>query len=107
VDASTGRRGSGRETAEVYQSYLLQTRTFGQEIVPAKRDLDESRDVQSQLLRRKNPEQMDLQQSYQAYAQNKGTLATGQFITLNEHTVQVERYLSQGVLDQPLLWALR
>jgi hypothetical protein len=29
---------------------------------------------------------------------NKGTLAPGQNITVNQHTVQVERYLSQGTL---------
>ncbi|KAF4611694.1 hypothetical protein D9613_004200 [Agrocybe pediades] len=36
------------------------------------------------------------QQVYQAYPQNKGTLAPGQTISVNNYTVQVERYLSQG-----------
>lgn len=36
------------------------------------------------------------QQSYQSYAQNKGTLVPGQSISVNKYTVQVERYLSQG-----------
>ena len=38
----------------------------------------------------------------QAYAppyvqQNKGTLVPGQTISVNKYTVQVERYLSQGM----------
>ncbi|KAF8971667.1 hypothetical protein BDZ97DRAFT_1136609 [Flammula alnicola] len=36
------------------------------------------------------------QQVYQAYPQNKGTLIPGQTISVNNYTVQVERYLSQG-----------
>ncbi|THH20483.1 hypothetical protein EW146_g868 [Bondarzewia mesenterica] len=32
----------------------------------------------------------------QAYVANKGTLVPGQTISVNKHTVQVERYLSQG-----------
>ena len=36
------------------------------------------------------------QQAFQAYPQNKGTLTPGQNISVNKHTVQVERYLSQG-----------
>ncbi|KAF9486480.1 hypothetical protein BDN70DRAFT_988034 [Pholiota conissans] len=36
------------------------------------------------------------QQAYQAYPQNKGTLIPGQTIAVNNYTVQVERYLSQG-----------
>ncbi|KAF8204012.1 kinase-like domain-containing protein [Pholiota molesta] len=36
------------------------------------------------------------QQAYQAYPQNKGTLIPGQSISVNNYTVQVERYLSQG-----------
>ena len=39
------------------------------------------------------------QQSYQSYAQNKGTLVPGQSISVNKYTVQVERYLSQGILS--------
>jgi AP2-associated kinase len=39
---------------------------------------------------------MAQQQAYQAYAQNKGTLVPGLVISINQHTVQVERYLSQG-----------
>ncbi|TFK26780.1 hypothetical protein FA15DRAFT_667070 [Coprinopsis marcescibilis] len=39
---------------------------------------------------------MASQQAYQAYAQQKGTLAPGQTIAVNKYTVQVERYLSQG-----------
>jgi AP2-associated kinase len=40
------------------------------------------------------------QQALQAYAQqNKGTLVPGQTISVNKYTVQVERYLSQGVLS--------
>jgi len=36
----------------------------------------------------------------QAYPQqNKGTLVPGQTISVNKYTVQVERYLSQGVLN--------
>lgn len=37
------------------------------------------------------------QQSYQSYVQNKGTLVPGQSISVNKYTVQVERYLSQGI----------
>lgn len=33
-----------------------------------------------------------------AYAERKGTLAPGQTISVNNYTVQVERYLSQGLL---------
>ncbi|KIM47542.1 hypothetical protein M413DRAFT_439207 [Hebeloma cylindrosporum] len=36
------------------------------------------------------------QQAYHAYPQNKGTLIPGQTISVNNYTVQVERYLSQG-----------
>ncbi|KAF8910082.1 hypothetical protein CPB84DRAFT_1764569 [Gymnopilus junonius] len=36
------------------------------------------------------------QQAYQAYPQSKGTLLPGQTISVNNYTVQVERYLSQG-----------
>ena len=36
------------------------------------------------------------QQVYQAYPQSKGTLIPGQTISVNNYTVQVERYLSQG-----------
>ena len=36
------------------------------------------------------------QQAFQAYPQDKGTLTPGQTISVNKHTVQVERYLSQG-----------
>ena len=36
------------------------------------------------------------QQAFQAYPQDKGTLTPGQNISVNKHTVQVERYLSQG-----------
>ncbi|KAF8167404.1 hypothetical protein B0H34DRAFT_803645 [Crassisporium funariophilum] len=39
---------------------------------------------------------MASQQAFQAYPQNKGTLVPGQTIAVNNHTVQVERYLSQG-----------
>ncbi|KAF8808057.1 hypothetical protein BYT27DRAFT_7166536 [Phlegmacium glaucopus] len=39
---------------------------------------------------------MASQQAFQAYPQNKGTLTPGQTISVNNHTVQVERYLSQG-----------
>jgi AP2-associated kinase len=39
---------------------------------------------------------MASQQAFQAYPQNKGTLTPGQTISVNKHTVQVERYLSQG-----------
>ena len=35
---------------------------------------------------------------FPAYAQRKGTLAPGQTISVNNFTVQVERYLSQGML---------
>ena len=43
----------------------------------------------------------------QAYAQpypqqNKGTLVPGQTISVNKYTVQVERYLSQGM--SPSRW---
>ena len=37
-----------------------------------------------------------MQQAYHAYPQNKGTLVPGQTISVNNYTVQVERYLSQG-----------
>ena len=37
------------------------------------------------------------QQAYHAYPQNKGTLIPGQTISVNNYTVQVERYLSQGL----------
>ncbi|PPQ64080.1 hypothetical protein CVT24_008893 [Panaeolus cyanescens] len=37
-----------------------------------------------------------MQQAYNAYGQNKGTLVPGQTIAVNNYTVQVERYLSQG-----------
>lgn len=42
---------------------------------------------------------MASQQAYQAYAQQaaKGTLIPGQTIAVNKYTVQVERYLSQGL----------
>jgi AP2-associated kinase len=36
------------------------------------------------------------QQMFQAYTQNKGTLTPGQTIAVNNYTVQVEKYLSQG-----------
>jgi AP2-associated kinase len=39
---------------------------------------------------------MASQQQYHAYAQNKGTLTSGQSIPVGKFTVQVERYLSQG-----------
>jgi hypothetical protein len=39
------------------------------------------------------------QPAVNVYAQqNKGTLVPGQTISVNKYTVQVERYLSQGVL---------
>lgn len=41
---------------------------------------------------------MASQQAYHAYAQNKGTLVPGQSISVNKYAVQVERYLSQGML---------
>lgn len=46
---------------------------------------------------------MASQQAFQAYPQNKGTLTPGQTISVNNHTVQVERYLSQGKLLDLLL----
>ena len=39
-------------------------------------------------------------QAYHAYQQqqaNRGTLVAGQTISVNKYTVQVERYLSQGM----------
>lgn len=46
------------------------------------------------------------QQAYHAYPQNKGTLIPGQTISVNNYTVQVERYLSQGLLVVTSLWDL-
>ena len=34
-------------------------------------------------------------------ASNKGTLVQGQTISVNKYTVQVERYLSQGLIFHP------
>jgi len=34
-------------------------------------------------------------------ASNKGTLVPGQTISVNKYTVQVERYLSQGLIFHP------
>jgi hypothetical protein len=34
-------------------------------------------------------------------AANKGTLVPGQTISINKYTVQVERYLSQGLIFHP------
>ncbi|KAG6873851.1 hypothetical protein C0995_010463 [Termitomyces sp. Mi166 len=45
-----------------------------------------------------------MQQAYNAYVQNKGTLAPGQSITVNKLTVQVERYLSQGKFAYEETW---
>lgn len=39
---------------------------------------------------------MASQQAFQAYPNNKGTLVPGQTINVNNYTVSVERYLSQG-----------
>ncbi|KAF7784170.1 hypothetical protein Agabi119p4_335 [Agaricus bisporus var. burnettii] len=47
---------------------------------------------------------MASQQPYHAYVpQNKGTLMSGQTISVNKYTVQVERYLSQGGFAQVYL----
>jgi AP2-associated kinase len=46
------------------------------------------------------------QQAYHAYPQNKGTLIPGQTISVNNYTVQVERYLSQGLLIVTSIWDL-
>ena len=37
-------------------------------------------------------------QQFHPYQQGKGTLIPGQTIVVNKHTIQVERYLSQGKL---------
>ncbi len=42
------------------------------------------------------PQAMAFQQPFAAQA-NKGTLMPGQTISVNKYTVQVERYLSQGM----------
>src|SRR5271169_309874 len=47
---------------------------------------------------------MASQQAFQAYPQNKGTLTPGQTIAVNNHTVQVERYLSQGKWSYRLIY---
>jgi hypothetical protein len=49
---------------------------------------------------------MATQPNHPPYAQNKGTLISGQIIPVNKHTVQVERYLSQG-LHYPFCGVLR
>lgn len=38
-------------------------------------------------------------QAYAGYPQNRGTLPPGQTILVNNYTIQVEKYLSQGVYE--------
>ena len=39
-------------------------------------------------------------QQFYPYQQGKGSLMPGQTIVVNKHTIQVERYLSQGKLSR-------